>query len=195
MRARPRLVASLAFGAALWWLVPGGAALTYDSNCGSAPGDIDRRHVSRVSLAGGKPVDLTSGSGIEFVSASTGKDGTAWIASTPTTPMRVTLSSGGKARVLGDGGAAYAPKGMVVPKPVTFTAIDGITVHGQLFQSANAKNQPALVFVHGGPPRQMLLGWSYMDYYTHAYAMKSSVWLTDPRPNLRTIVRTVEQAL
>lgn len=151
--------------------VPGGAALTYDSNCGSAPGDIDRRHVSRVSLAGGKPVDLTSGSGIEFVSASTGKDSTAWIASTPTTPMRVTLSSGGKARVLGDGGAAYAPKGMVVPRPVTFTAADGITVHGQLFQSANAKNQPALVFVHGGPPRQMLLGWSYMDYYTHAYAM------------------------
>jgi len=30
---------------------------------------------------------------------------------------------------------------------------------------------PALIFVHGGPPRQMLLGWSYMDYYTHSYAM------------------------
>ena len=151
--------------------VPGGAALTYDSNCGKGAGDIDRRHVSRVSLAGGKPVDLTSGTGIEFVSASLGKDAVAWIASTPTTPMRVTLSQGGKNRVLGDAGAAYAPKGMVVPKPVEFTAADGIKVHGQLFQSANAKNQPALVFVHGGPPRQMLLGWSYRDYYTHAYAM------------------------
>jgi len=27
------------------------------------------------------------------------------------------------------------------------------------------------VYVHGGPPRQMLLGWHYSDYYTNAYAM------------------------
>ncbi len=151
--------------------VPGGGALTYDSNCGKAPGDIDRRHVSRVSLADGKLADLTGGTGIEFVSASAGKDATAWIASTPTTPMRVMFSQGGKPRALGEAGAPYAPKGMVVPKPVTFTAADGIAVHGQLFQAPGAKAEPALIFVHGGPPRQMLLGWSYMDYYTHAYAM------------------------
>ena len=30
---------------------------------------------------------------------------------------------------------------------------------------------PAIVFVHGGPPRQMLLGWHYSDYYSNAYAM------------------------
>lgn len=151
--------------------VPGGAALTYDSNCGTGAGDIDRRHVSRVSLTGGKPQELTSGTGIEFVAAAVGKDAAAWIASTPTTPMRVELSAGGKLRALGEAGAAYAPRGMVVPRPVTFTAADGVLVHGQLFQAAGAKAQPGLVFVHGGPPRQMLLGWSYMDYYTHAYAM------------------------
>ena len=37
-------------------------------------------------------------------------------------------------------------------------------------------------------------GASVIQERTHAYAMKSSVWLTDPRPNLSTIVRTVEQA-
>jgi len=31
--------------------------------------------------------------------------------------------------------------------------------------------RPAIVFVHGGPPRQMLLGWHYSDYYSNAYAM------------------------
>ncbi len=31
--------------------------------------------------------------------------------------------------------------------------------------------KPAVIFVHGGPPRQMLLGWHYMDYYSNAYAM------------------------
>jgi dipeptidyl aminopeptidase/acylaminoacyl peptidase len=35
--------------------------------------------------------------------------------------------------------------------------------------AAHAK--PAVIFVHGGPPRQMLLGWHYMDYYSNAYAV------------------------
>ena len=37
-------------------------------------------------------------------------------------------------------------------------------------------------------------GASVIQERTHAYAMKSSVWLVDPRPNLEAIVRTVEQA-
>lgn len=150
--------------------VPGARALTYDSNCGAAPGDSDRRHVSRVSLAGGKIEDLTRGTGIEFVSAAVDQQVAAWIASTPTTAMQVVLSAGRKERALSAGGG-YAPKGLVVPRPVTFTAADGVLVHGQLFQAAGAKAQPGLIFVHGGPPRQMLLGWSYMDYYSHSYAM------------------------
>ena len=26
------------------------------------------------------------------------------------------------------------------------------------------------MYIHGGPPRQMLLGWHYSDYYSNAYA-------------------------
>ncbi len=33
-----------------------------------------------------------------------------------------------------------------------------------------AGRRPAIVYVHGGPPRQMLLGWHYSDYYSNAYA-------------------------
>ena len=44
-------------------------------------------------------------------------------------------------------------------------------VHGQLFERAGGGPKPAVIFVHGGPPRQMLLGWHYMEYYSHAYAM------------------------
>ena len=36
---------------------------------------------------------------------------------------------------------------------------------------AAAHEKPALIFVHGGPPRQMLLGWHYMDYYSNGYAV------------------------
>ncbi len=63
---------------------------------------------------------------------------------------------------------------LVTPKPVTFSATDGKTIHGQLFRppdlDPNAK-RPAVVFFHGGPRRQMLLGFHYRGYYHNAYAL------------------------
>jgi dipeptidyl aminopeptidase/acylaminoacyl peptidase len=59
----------------------------------------------------------------------------------------------------------------IAPKYVSWTAPDGLTIHGQLFQRPGAGPKPGIVFVHGGPPRQMLLGWHYMDYYSNAYAV------------------------
>ena len=45
-------------------------------------------------------------------------------------------------------------------------------IHGQLFQQPDGvAAKPGVIFVHGGPPRQMLLGWSYMRYYANAYAV------------------------
>jgi dipeptidyl aminopeptidase/acylaminoacyl peptidase len=67
--------------------------------------------------------------------------------------------------------ADYPMNAFVVPKPVTFKAADGLTVHGQIFQQqGSGPAKPGIIFVHGGPPRQMLLGWHYMDYYSNAYA-------------------------
>ncbi|MFQ5627898.1 MAG: alpha/beta hydrolase family protein, partial [bacterium] len=50
----------------------------------------------------------------------------------------------------------------------------GLDIHGQLFLPKNAKsgsNKPAVIFMHGGPIRQMLLGWHYRGYYANTYAM------------------------
>jgi dipeptidyl aminopeptidase/acylaminoacyl peptidase len=63
---------------------------------------------------------------------------------------------------------------LVTPKQVTFNADDGLEIHGQLFLPTNGKageKSPAVVFMHGGPIRQMLLGWHYMYYYANSYAM------------------------
>src|SRR5207249_10190286 len=61
---------------------------------------------------------------------------------------------------------------LVVPEQVIFKAADGLEIHGQLFKPANASGKlPALVFMHGGPVRQMLLGWHYLYYYHNSYAM------------------------
>ena len=60
---------------------------------------------------------------------------------------------------------------LVTPEPITFKSSDGVEVHGQIFKTSGGDTRrAALVYVHGGPPRQMLLGFHYMDYYANDYA-------------------------
>jgi dipeptidyl aminopeptidase/acylaminoacyl peptidase len=66
----------------------------------------------------------------------------------------------------------FPEKQLVVPTSVEFKSLDGLTIYGQVFDNGDGKtNKPAVVFVHGGPSRQMLLGWHYSDYYANAYAL------------------------
>lgn len=149
-------------------------ALVYSANTGGLEGDIDRRHLFRVAIDKPGPMALTPGTGLEWTPAPLAGGKVAYVASTATTPMRVALTgaTGQNSRPLEMSGGDYATNALVAPKPVTFKAADGLVIHGQLFMPPGGKaKKPGLVFVHGGPSRQMLLGWSYMDYYTHAYAM------------------------
>jgi dipeptidyl aminopeptidase/acylaminoacyl peptidase len=147
-----------------------GRTVLYSSN----QGDVDRRHLWSVAAAGGTPKALTQGETIEWSPAETG-DGKALVClgSTATTPAMVYRVADGK-RILLTG--AQLPKEfpadkLVTPKQVTFQSEDGLTIHGQLFEPANRNGRgPAVIFVHGGPPRQMLLGFHYRPYYHNAYA-------------------------
>ena len=63
---------------------------------------------------------------------------------------------------------------LVTPQGVTFPSTEGLEIHGQLFLPKTLKpgeKRPAIIFFHGGPMRQMLLGWHYMYYYSNCYAM------------------------
>lgn len=66
---------------------------------------------------------------------------------------------------------------LVQPKLVELRAADGVTAHATVFEPpASFKGKrPALVYVHGGPIRQMLPGWHYSDYYYSDYA--NNQWL------------------
>lgn len=69
---------------------------------------------------------------------------------------------------------------LVVPTAVSFRAADGVESYGQLFLPPNAtpgSTHPAVIFMHGGSRRQMLLGWNYSGYYSHAYAMNQAMAL------------------
>jgi dipeptidyl aminopeptidase/acylaminoacyl peptidase len=72
---------------------------------------------------------------------------------------------------------SYPADALVVPEVVTLRASDGLELHGQLFLppsgagAADGERRPAAIFLHGGPIRQMLVGFHYSDYYARAYAM------------------------
>jgi len=159
---------------------PDRRAVVFSSNCG----DIDRRHLWQVSAAGGTPSALTydaksPSAKIEWSPVVTG-DGAHVVylgsdARTPAMPFALKASGGG-ARMLA---AQALPRDfpstqLVAPRQVIFKASDGQEIHGQLFLPSGARagvRMPAVVFIHGGPIRQMLLGWHYMYYYHNAYAM------------------------
>src|SRR5690606_20756794 len=60
----------------------------------------------------------------------------------------------------------------VVPSPVRFKSEDGLEIYGQLFMPKSpVAKAPALVYIHGGPRRQMFLGWHFLDYYFYDYIL------------------------
>lgn len=151
-----------------------GLALIYAANTGDSEGDSERRHIFSVGVQGQPPVPLSRGTSVEWSPAAMDRS-VAYIAAGSAAPPEVAvLKTDGTSRLLLDDGAAMGgaiAHAMVEPRAVTFTAPDGLLVHGQLFQTPGAGVKPGVIFVHGGPPRQMLLGWHYMDYYSNAYAM------------------------
>jgi len=137
--------------------------------------DVDRRHLWRVPVAGGAAQQaLTSGEAMEWTPVET-TDGKSIVClgSTATSPaMPYVLTSTGREMIAKQALPSDFPSvSLVAPKQVIFKSEDGLTLHGQLFLPRNAKGKvPGLVFMHGGPVRQMMLGFHYMDYYHNAYA-------------------------
>jgi dipeptidyl aminopeptidase/acylaminoacyl peptidase len=154
-------------------LTPDRTQVVYNSN----QGDIDRRHVWRVSVAGGAPQAVTSGSDIEWEPVLTSDAGAiAYFRSGARRPARAMIAvANGAARELAPNTIpADFPEGALVePQQVIFTSPDGMKIHAQLFLPAGARagdKRPAAIFFHGGSRRQMLLGWNYSSYYNNAYA-------------------------
>ncbi|MDZ4714197.1 MAG: prolyl oligopeptidase family serine peptidase [Cytophagales bacterium] len=151
--------------------------LYFSANAGPDKLDLDRRHVARVPVDKAAMEVITPGSGLEWTPAVTGDGLTlACISATaqrPPLPTVWKLNSKEPMRLIADQmiTSTFPLRSLVTPKKVTFTAVDGVTVHADLFEpAAGAAKKPAIVYIHGGPPRQMLLGWHYSDYYSNAYA-------------------------
>lgn len=161
-----------------------GRRVVYNSNIG----DRNRRHVATVATAGDiAPRDLVPGSHIAWNAVESSSGGIYALVSDAQTPAHAAV------RVPNGGAPLWQPLAaetmpadfpgalLVQPTAVSFRALDGIESYGQLFLPPNAtpgRRYPAVIFMHGGSRRQMLLGWNYGAYYHHAYAMNQALALS-----------------
>jgi dipeptidyl aminopeptidase/acylaminoacyl peptidase len=167
-----------------------GHTLTWASNNASAdPLDADRRHLWQADVSG---TDLTArmlthGAGMETHPVLSGDGSTlAALVSNAQQPMFAALiGKDGTVTPLHPEAmpADYPAAALITPQQVLLEAADGVHLHGQLFvaggkaepappaQDDKSVKHPAILFFHGGPHRQMLLGYPAMGYYSNAYAM------------------------
>ena len=152
-----------------------GTTLFYSSNLG----DLHGRQIWKVGTAGGKVLQLTKGEAIGTlpVALSSGKRA-AFLYATAVHPTSVATvpAAGGKVEVVAprELPAEFPLKELVTPQLVIVKAADGLEVPCQLFLPKGAKagdKRPAVVYTHGGPIRQMLIGWHYMEFYSEAYGI------------------------
>ena len=136
--------------------------------------DSERRHLWRVSPAGGAPVQLTRGDGSEDLPV-VSDDGKAIVALqsggvSPAQPSR--LLANGAMRPLAPGAmpAEFPSSKLQGPQPVTLRSADGLNLRSQLFlpPSSKAARQPALLYFHGGPNTQVQLTWSTAEAQHYA---------------------------
>ena len=136
--------------------------------------DIDRRHIWSVE-SGQLSKPLTLGTSIEWSPVPVGSTQVAYLGSDAVKPagVYVTDLNGQSAKQLAVDQLPedFPERQLTVPEQVVFEAADGLKIHGQLFHPPQRFRgpRPAVLFFHGGPIRQMLLGWHYGGYYHRFY--------------------------
>jgi dipeptidyl aminopeptidase/acylaminoacyl peptidase len=146
--------------------------IVYSSN----EGDIDHRHVWELAAGAAAPRQLTRGATIEDSPAVTSGGQVVALHGDWRKPIRpVSLAASGQPVELAPAAmpADFPGARLTEPKPVVFDSPDGLKIHGQLFlpPAGRPARGPAILFFHGGPTRQMLLGWHPMDAYAYMYGL------------------------
>ncbi len=144
--------------------------------CTNNIGDIDRRHIWKIDVKSGIAVQVSKTKNIEWSPVQT-ENGLAILHSSAQRPPWPALLSG--SGVVTDLAKAIFPSTfpqnlMVLPQAIMVTATDGMMAPAQIFLPANHKpgeKHPALIYLHGGSRRQMLLGFNYSQYYSNAYVL------------------------
>ncbi len=151
--------------------------------------DIERRHIWAVPVGGGTPAEVTTGEGVETYPAplASGKY-VATLSASWNMPQSLGVwkigtegsAAGTQQIVFPTSLKGFPTDGHVKPEIVLTKAADGLEIHNQLFLPKDLKpgeRRPAIVFVHGGPQRQMMPAYHYMQFYHWAYGINQ--WLAN----------------
>lgn len=158
----PRDLTPGAFEVEAFVVAPDGKSLIYAANAD----DLERHHVWTVGLNGGARAQLTRGAGAESVP--TFAAATLAVMATDATHLAHAALATATLEPLGP---MPSVPSFIAPETVIFAAADGVQVHAQLFHARGPGPHPALVYVHGGPRRQMLPGFHTSYYYSNAYIL------------------------
>jgi dipeptidyl aminopeptidase/acylaminoacyl peptidase len=149
--------------------------------------DIERRHIWAVPTSGGQPKQVTTGPGIETYPAPLASGKTL---ATLSATWNMTQSLGiwplrpaqgdmvAQKIIFPTARPGFPVDAHVEPQVIMTKAPDGLEIHNQLFLPKDIKpgeKRPAMIFVHGGPVRQMLVGYHYRYVYHMFYA--TNEWL------------------
>lgn len=136
--------------------------------------DLDTRQISLIDASTGA-VRAAPQTDTVLAHAAIGGDYAAFVGASPNQAplLRIVDLSTGKTR-LSENYADYryvSPLTGSGPREVHLTSLDGLPFTGQLFLPSTPGPHPGLIYVHGGPQRQMFPAFHYMGYYSGDYAM------------------------
>ena len=144
--------------------------------------DIEKRHIWAVPTSGGTPVQISTDDGVEVspTPLASGKQiAVLYFNAAQPASIGIVPSAGGSTKVVFPTLMKDFPQAAhVTPQIILTNAADGLEIHNQLFLPKDLKpgeKRPAIVFVHGGPSREMLPAYHYMQFYHWAYAYNQ--WL------------------
>ena len=144
--------------------------------------DIEKRHIWAVPLSGGTPHQLSTDDGVEVspTPLPSGKQmAVLYFNAAQPASIGIVPTAGGSTKVVYPQLPKSFPQAAhVTPQIVITHAADGLEIHNQLFLPKDLKpgeKRPAIIFVHGGPSREMLPAYHYMQFYHWAYAFNQ--WL------------------
>ena len=136
--------------------------------------DLDTRHLSLVDPATGAERAIPQADPV-LANARAAGDYLAFAAANANQAplMRIVDVKNGSAK-LAESYADYGYQPAIsgaAPVEVHLTSTDGMPFTGALFAPSGPGPHPALVYVHGGPQRQMFPSFHYMGYYASDYAV------------------------
>ena len=144
--------------------------------------DIEKRHIWAVPVTGGTPTKISTDDGVEVspTPLASGKSlAVLYFNAAVPASIGIVPAAGGATRIVYPTlGRDFPASAHVTPEIIITHAPDGLEIHNQLFMPKDMKpgeKRPAIVFVHGGPQRQMLPAYHYMQFYHWSYAYNQ--WL------------------